>query len=248
MHRARERAVSTQSLKQVLYPELARPLSNSKGAAPGFHLKLDAADFFFLPGVPSEMKAMFEIHVLPFLDGLSTESGRILSQCWRCLGIWESELQRVMDPIEAALPAHAWLGYRTKPPENHLTLYFRQPDGAPTTDFESWKSKIREIMRPWTYTEADKDLEDLVNETLAAKKLRVALAESCTGGLTVQRLTRVPGASGQVWGAYVTYQTASKATMLGVDVPSDEAAISAETSRELARAAREKAGATLRPR
>jgi len=247
VYRERGREVTASALKQILYPQKARPLPNSTGMAPGFAAEIGKALCFFLPGVPAEMKPMFTDHVLPALRerarSRGVPAGQIFSHVWRCLKIWESELQRVMDPVESELPAGSWLGYRTKFPENHLTLYVRD-DGTPKArdTFNHWQKKIREILKPWTYTEADKDLEVLIAEKLGTEKASVALAESCTGGLTVQRLTRIPGSSQRVWGGVVTYQRAAKNTCLGLDLTSDESTVSAECTRQMAEAVRRKSG------
>ncbi len=244
----RNRPITSQSLKQILYPEGSIPLPNSKGMAPGFHCEIEGCQLFFLPGVPYEMKGMFVEHVLPSIQKhLAPELGstEILSHVWRCLGIWESELQRVMDPIEAALPSNAYLGYRTRPPENHLTLYWKPQNDQSSKDFESWKPKIREILTQWTFTEDNRDLEVVVGDALQKRKWKVALAESCTGGLAIQRLTRVAGASDWVWGGYVTYEIEAKSKMLGVRLDEWEQAVSAECSESLARAALESSGCEL---
>ncbi len=236
----RNREVTSQSLKQVLFPEGATALPNSKGMAPGFQCEIDNCCLFFLPGVPYEMKTMFTEHVMPKIQNrLATEMGsrEILSHVWRCLGIWESELQRVMDPIEAGLPNNAWLGYRTRPPENHLTLYWKRGESDSTSDFAQWQKKIREILSPWTYTEGNEDLEQVVGDGLRRRQLKVVLVESCTGGLGVQRLTRVAGASDYVWGGYVSYDVEAKGKMLGVNLKNADEAVSATCSEALARAA-----------
>jgi nicotinamide-nucleotide amidase len=191
---------------------------------------------------------MFAESVLPRLfelAGYDQTGPQLFSRVWKCLGIWESDLQRVMDPIEADLPAHAWLGYRTHYPENHLTLYYRRQSGDDQKVVADWEDRIRQILAPYTFTEEDKELEAIVSGLLQAKKAKIALAESCTGGLVTQRLTRIPGSSERIWGGFVSYQREAKKTMLAVDVASDEAAVSAECSRQLANAALEKSGCDL---
>jgi nicotinamide-nucleotide amidase len=235
----RKRPVTPQALKQVLYPKLATPLPNSNGMAPGFSFGLGTALFFFLPGVPSEMKRMFDDHVLPEIKRRGRERGKgaageIHHQTWRCLEIFESDLQKEMDPVEAILPHHAWLGYRTKFPENHLTLYFRISDAAQKLDCDHISRTIGSILKPWCYSDQNRDLEDLVLEGLEKKGWTIALAESCTGGLTTQRLTRVPGSSRFVWGGAIVYQSRAKHQLLNVTPASDEAAVSADCSRQLA--------------
>ena len=237
--------VSSQASKQVLYPQGTTPILNGKGLAPGFHCLLGHCRFYFMPGVPSEMKAMFTDSILPQILSFAAAHGQselILSHVWKCLELPESELQRLMDPIEVALPSNAWLGYRTRFPENHLTLYFRQPEHADHGAFDHWIERIRAILKQRCYTEEDKDLEALVLERLARLGYKVAFAESCTGGLTAQRLSRIGGASEFLWGGYISYRAEAKDLMLGVKVPSPEAAVSASCTRALAEHAKDQSG------
>lgn len=226
---SRGRPVTPQALKQALYPAKAIPLLNSAGMAPGFSMKIGATQFFFLPGVPREMKAIFCDHILP---AIKARNGEIRSRVWRCIGIWESDLQIQMDPIEKDLPPGAWLGYRTRFPENHLTLYARHD--LPLETFESIAARIGTTLKPWSYTESHQELEELILEKLHSRGWSVALAESCTGGLATQRLTRVPGASRGVWGGIVTYQTDSKRRLLDVVLRSPEDAVSEDCTNKLA--------------
>jgi nicotinamide-nucleotide amidase len=217
----------------VLYPSKTEPLPNPRGMAPGFHCKFEGCDFYFLPGVPSEMDVMFDESVLPRLG-----SGNLLARQWKCLGVWESELQNAMDPVDAQLPPSMWLGYRTRFPENHLTLYAQ---GDPEA-FAKMGDRIAGLVEKWTYTETGDELEALVLKELEASNRKLALAESCTGGLIAQRLSSIPGASGHFWGEYTVYTREAKEVMLGVTVSSEAETVAAATSRRLAEAASLKCG------
>jgi nicotinamide-nucleotide amidase len=244
----RSRTVTKQSLKQVLYPQLSEPLANDVGMAPGFHCRMGRCEFFFCPGVPSEMRPMVTKNFIPAVEQRATKDGlggSVLSHSWWCLGIWESELQRLMDPIEAALPPGSWLGYRTKTPENRLTLYARDSGPDARSLFEEWKVKIRECVSKWSYSEENLELEDIIASGLKKRAWRLALAESCTGGLAAKRLTLVPGSSDRIWGSYVCYQVAAKDRMLGVKLQSSEEAVSLDCTRRLAEAARAKSGCDM---
>ena len=227
----RGREVTPATLKQVLYPEATQIIPNIKGLAPGFYFELGNCTLFFLPGVPMEMEAMFQESVLPLIKNLFQVS-KLLSHTWRCLGIPESQVQELMNPIEKILPKGCYLGYRTFFPENHLTLYWEESQGQKS--FESTKLSIRQLLKSWAYTEEDKEIEQVVVEELIKQKKTIALAESCTGGLTLQRMTRVPGASNVVWGGYTTYQIAAKDKMLGVKLKNSEAGVSQNCSTQLA--------------
>ena len=100
-------------------------------------------------------------------------------------------------------------------------------------------------MKPWTYTEGDREIEQVVVDELIQQKKTVAVAESCTGGLVVQRLTRIPGASNVVWGGYTAYQMAAKEKMLGVKIANSEEAVSQSCSNQLATRAKNQSGCDL---
>ncbi len=241
-----KRTVTPALLKQALYPETAEPIPNQVGLAPGFSCVVGKCRFYFLPGVPREMKGMVTDWVLPDLARrLGSATGDLLSHSWRLLGIAESDLQTRLGEVQASLPKEAWLGYRTHNPENHLTLYYRSLDGKPTKAFDALRDRIRGIVEPWCYTEDGKTLEEVVLAELIARKARLATAESCTGGLMAQRLTRVPGASEGVWGGATVYQIDAKAALLDVKLTHPGEAVSAACSRRLAESILEKSGATV---
>ncbi|MFM8313760.1 MAG: CinA family nicotinamide mononucleotide deamidase-related protein [Deltaproteobacteria bacterium] len=238
----RGREVTPATLKQILYPEATEVIPNSKGLAPGFYFQFQKATLFFLPGVPMEMEAMFEETVLPNIRNLFRVS-KLWSNTWRCLGIHESQVQELMNPVEKNLPEGCYLGYRTFFPENHLTLYWAEEKKL--KGFEEAKIKIAQILAPWTYTEGDRELEQVLVEELIRQKKKIALVESCTGGLTLQRLTRVPGASNVVWGGYTSYQVEAKETMLGVKLNSPEEGVSQYCSTQLVTQAKKLSGCDL---
>ncbi|NDC24709.1 MAG: competence/damage-inducible protein A, partial [Proteobacteria bacterium] len=108
--KARGRSVTEQTLKQVLIPEQTSPIPNPVGSAPGFQFEHQGCLFFFLPGVPDEMRSMFNESVLPQIIKKTARQGRVVSKVWRCIGVVESELQRLMVSVEAGLPQGMWLG------------------------------------------------------------------------------------------------------------------------------------------
>ncbi|NBX75316.1 MAG: CinA family nicotinamide mononucleotide deamidase-related protein [Proteobacteria bacterium] len=240
---ARKRQVTEQTLKQVAIPRTVEVIPNYAGLAPGFSFSYQGCHFFFLPGVPDEMKPMFSASVLPKLVSLAPPQGQVESFLWRCIGIVESELQRLMVSIEKKLPEGMWLGYRTRFPENYLYLYcMEENENLRTQKIDEWKSQIEPLVAPYCYGNAEKDLEEWVFDLLKKRKMKIALAESCTGGLVVQRLTRVPGASDWVWGGFVSYQIDAKEKMLGVKLKQPSDAVSPECTLALAKNALSKSG------
>lgn len=238
----RKRAVTPQGLKQIVYPAAAEPIFNPKGLAVGFSFVHNDCELFFLPGVPHEMKAMFSEAVAQKIIAKGKTGELVHHHVWKCLDIPESELQRLMDPIEKELPPYAYLGYRTKFPENYLTLYMRGKEKP--KDFAEFTNKIGKILAPFAYAQSDLSLEEIILDELKKQKKTIVFAESCSGGIACHRLTNVPGASESVFGSYTVYQVAAKEQMLGLKV-SDEGAVSRECSLELAKRAKAQSGASI---
>lgn len=234
--KARQRAITEHTLKQVVIPQGTEVIPNEVGLAPGFSFEYQGCNFFFLPGVPDEMKAMLEKTVLPKVASLAPFHGEVETFIWRCIGIVESELQRLMVPIEKSLPSGMWLGYRTRFPENYLYLYcLEKNEDFRRKKLDEWSAKINPIVESFCYGNAERDLEDWILDLLEQKKMKIALAESCTGGLVVHRLTHVPGASKWVWGGFVTYQVNAKDVILDVKLKKEEDAVSSECTLALAK-------------
>lgn len=241
-YQKRGQPLNPHALKQALYPEFTTPLPNSAGMAPGFRAVIDNCICIFLPGVPLEMKAIFQEQVKPTLNSIKgfAQTGVLQKRVWRCLGIFESQLQLEMDPIEKNLGQDAWLGYRTHFPENHLTLYYR---GKDLRELESMVSQIDCILDRWCYSRTDDDIESTVFRQLRTQGARVALAESCTGGLVANRLTRNAGASDILWGGIVAYSLPAKKSLMNLAFSRADDAVSESSALQMAESLRSKSDA-----
>ena len=243
----RKREVTATNLKQVLYPDKGRAILNPVGLAPAFCVQLKECRLYFMPGVPLEMKGIWNETVKKEVAELHHSSGAVSVKHhgWRLLGIPESEVQRLMDPVEALLPKGAWLGYRTHFPENHLVLYVSSATAQADSVFQTFRVKIAPLVAPFVYSEQEKELEVLIHEALKEQKLTLALAESCTGGLASSRLTRYPGLSDHYWGSEVVYMRQAKNDLFGLGLTHDEQTVSAETTQRLAEALFKKSQASI---
>ena len=227
-YQERKRAVTTQALRQVRYPKKAKVIENDVGLAPIFYCTLKNCLFIFFPGVPSEMKSAF-IKALPLIrENQKALDAKIKNHTWRCLGIWESDLQRLMDPVESKLSKDYWLGYRTVYPENHLTLYAKSAN----SQWDTLVEEIELILKPYCYS-TQYDLESFLIQLLQSKNLSICFAESATGGLATHRLSQVPGASHVLFGGLVPYLKNAKAKLLGVHPGTEVLFFSAFSCREL---------------
>ncbi len=213
-------------LKQADLPEGADWLPNPVGTAPGIWMEKEGKIAIAMPGVPTEMEAMFEREVLPRLQ--RRISGEVLR--WRILrfsGIGESALtDRLGELMQSNNPT---LGTLVKPGEVWLRIAAKaQTEEEANTMLDEMEAKVRERVGEWLIAVGDEPIEVLVGEKLKAQGLTIATAESITGGLVCSTLINVPGSSQYVRGGIVAYCDALKMHLLGVpwEVLQKEGAVS----------------------
>lgn len=226
---------------QAEVPEGATVLPNPVGTAPGLVLESEGRLVVLLPGVPREMKALFD----PPLDALLRErfAGRLRplrQRTLRTTGVAESRLAEV---VEEALPADTGplsLAFLPEPGAVDIRLTTR----ADEEEAERWFGRIEERLRAAlgdaVYGRGEGDLADAVGELLRARAATLAVAESCTGGMVGERITGIPGSSDYFVGGVIAYADRVKVGSLGVSTETLEAegAVSEPVAREMASGAR----------
>ena len=202
---------------QVMIPEGATVLENRHGSAPG--IWIDDAEgrwVAMLPGVPREFRGMTEDALLPRLVARGAGGRVIRSRTLRTTGIAESAVadrlgDLAKDPLGVSLAyLPGWEGVDLR-----LTVRGVPADEADAR-LETAAAALRERVEPWLYGEGDADLAEAVLTDLRARGWRLAVAESCTGGMLGMRLTAVPGASDVMVGGVIAYDNAVKVAQLGV--------------------------------
>lgn len=238
------RAMPEVNLKQADLIEGATSVPNARGSAPGQWAEQDGRRVFLLPGPPGEMKGMFEEQVVPLLRQAS--SAVIRRRVLRLVG-GESDVEQVVAPLYKTFdnPQTTILGGAGQV-ELHLTARGGSVEEAEDR-IEALARGLRERLPGRIFTESGQDLAEVVAALLVERGLRLALAESCTGGLLAARLTDVPGSSRFLDRGYVTYGDAAKVALLGVPEPLLGAvgAVSEEVARAMAEGARRAAGADV---
>lgn len=233
----RGRTITENQRKQADRPRGATVIENPRGTAPGFSLMVDGCRFVSVPGVPREFDGMIdEVVIAPLRDGSAPREMRLL----KCFGIAEAEVDARLDGLAIEFPM-VRQGYRAHFPEIHVTLR------AEFTDVEQLEAAHRravEALAVETFSTSDDDYAEVVLRTLRDKGYRLALAESCTGGLIGDMLTDVPGSSDVLWGGAVVYANEAKLGLLGVSAEELEAhgAVSEEVVRRMARGALDLSG------
>ena len=246
--RFRERGftVTPNNLRQVRVPSGAVVLTNDAGLAPGFSVRLGQAEIFFTPGVPREMKAIFDTGIAPRVSALLEGAPATARRVWRVSGMGESHvahrLRGVMDGIDDAT-----LHFRIAYPENLVTVVARRASQADADAvINQLDIRMRERLGGAVYGINDETLPLLIGRALTARRETIATAESCTGGLIGDLLTDVAGSSAYFLGGVIAYSNDVKRAQLGVSEATLAAhgAVSAECVREMAAGVRARLGTT----
>ncbi|MFO7665994.1 MAG: competence/damage-inducible protein A [Desulfobacterales bacterium] len=245
--RKRQRLINSLNKKQALLPEGSKCLENPVGSAPGFTVRIENCIFFFLPGVPSEMKKMLSEKVIPeilALRGGVREYSIIRSIS--TFGLTEAAVNENLMSIIDDYPGIK-LGLRATFPEIHVKLYARGRDEKTVSELlERATESVLNKLGNRVLSIKGEPMELAVGKLLKSKKATISVAESCTGGLVSNMLTNVPGSSDYFLFSGVTYSNDSKIKLLGVqkDVIEKHGAVHEETAKEMAVCARRIAGAT----
>jgi nicotinamide-nucleotide amidase len=227
---------------QALIPRGATAWPNANGTAPGLLIEHGGRPVILLPGVPAEMEGLAREYVVPHLramTGLTVESFTL-----RTYGVFETMLHERIGTLPQGWPG-ASLAYLPSWQGVDLRVTAAGEDAAAVRDTaRRAHEELLALVSAVTYAEGTRGLEEVVGELLLARGWRMAIAESCTGGLLAKRLTDTPGASRYLERGFVTYSNQSKLDLLGVDPATLAAhgAVSAEVAAQMAAGAAERAG------
>jgi nicotinamide-nucleotide amidase len=237
------RTLSPTNEKQADVIEGASVLANPRGTAPGQWLEHEGRTLVLLPGPPGEMKPMFEAEVLPRLRERVGETSVVRRRVLKIASMPEGEVDQIAAPVYSTFqnPKTTILG---SPGQVELHLV-AQAASVSESDrrIDELAAALRSALPDRIYSDDGRDLPAVVLELLRERALRLALAESCTGGLLGARLTDVPGASEVLERGFVTYSNRAKVDELGVpeSLLALGGAVSAEAAAAMAAGARQAA-------
>lgn len=242
---AANRPMAECNRRQGYIPEGAIALENNNGTAPGVIVEKGEKVVIMLPGPPREMIPMFEYKVIPYLR---TKSESIIkSRTLRVVGVGESSIQELLQEIFDSQTNPTVAPY-AKDGEVHLRLTAKcsNESEADALIYELEK-KITSILKDNIYGYDEESLEYVIYKLLSDRKLTVATAESCTGGMVSSRLTNVSGVSSVFMNSIVTYSNEAKMKFLDVkeDTLRQFGAVSAETAKEMADGIRKVSGTDI---
>jgi nicotinamide-nucleotide amidase len=244
----KERGIPWQArfARMALIPKGAT-LLDPGGMICGFTLNQGGARLFFLPGVPRQMRLLFDTYVFPALVEWSGPGQYLAERTLRVFGLPEAVLESLVHRFHPTPPGMT-VGYYPNFPETHLTMTLHGQDReALEAAMADYIATLSHRLGEALISVSDAALEELVGQTLRERRLTLAVAESCTGGLIGHRLTEVPGSSDYFLGGVVGYSNQAKIDLLGVSAQTLEqhGAVSPETAAAMATGARLAFGADV---
>ncbi len=237
---------SENNRRSARYPAGAEVRQNEVGTAPAFTIRIGRCQFFFLPGVPSEFDFFVKDFVLPWIQASWPEGSTVTVQL-KTLHWGESHLAEAFQDYSRLFPK-VRLGYRAHAPEVWLKL--TASGASRDAALRSLEPAIDEALRRVGDTVFGRDEEELnqvVHRLLTERKVTLSTAESCTGGLTAQQITLLPGSSAYFLGGVVSYSNDLKEKLLGVPAETLEkyGAVSPQVAKAMALGALERLGSDL---
>jgi nicotinamide-nucleotide amidase len=234
--------------KQAMFPKGAEVIPNSRGTAPGFSLLVKEKLIFVIPGVPAEARMMLTYGVIPVLRKNFPQNEQYSAkQTIKTFGLSEAAVDEKLKDIDfAAMGVN--VGFYPVFPENHVVLISRhKTQEEAQKNLQKAQDEVAARLQDFIFSYGEKTMEEVIAGLLTEKKLTIAVAESCTGGLITNRLTDVAGSSNYLERGLVTYSNAAKISMLGVPAAIIEkhGAVSKETARLMAEGVRKLAGTDL---
>jgi len=227
------RTISPSNLKQIYLPEGAKIIINQYGTAPAMILEKDNKIVCSFPGVPHEMKNLIEENLVPYLKEKFPPSVIKKSKILKITGLGESSVNELIRD------------YINKQTNFSFGIYANLEDiqvqittQAPTEKeveklLQSSVNQLTKILDNYVYGSNEETIEEVVGNLLKTKKLKVAVAESCTGGMMGEMITRIPGSSEYFQGGVISYNVRVKEDLL--KVPSKVTKKYGEVSRQVAK-------------
>ena len=231
------------NLSQAEYPEGAEQLANRWGTAPGLFLEHRGASIFALPGVPAEMRRMFEEHAAPRLQKGGGSGGVLVSRVLRIWGHGESAVASMLDDLYHA-SANPSMAFLASEGEVKVRLSAKaESEAAARRLIAPVEQEVRRRLGSSVFAADGQTLEGILLDELRARGWTIGAAESLTAGMAAARLTRLPGSSDVFRGAVAPYSADLKSSLLGV--PPEVIETCGEVSRETAAAMAEGAARVL---
>jgi len=210
------KTISPSNLKQVYLPEGAKIIINQYGTAPAMILEKDNKIICSFPGVPHEMKNLIEENLIPYLKEKLPPSMIKKSKTLKITGLGESSVNELIrDYINRQ--TNFSFGIYANPENIQVQITTQAPTEKEVEKLlQSSINQLTKILGNYVYGTDKQSLEEVMGNLLKTKKLKVAVAESCTGGMLGEMITRIPGSSKYFQGGVISYNAKVKKDLLKV--------------------------------
>lgn len=229
--------ISNVNRQQAFVPSRAKVLHNAYGTAPGMWIAMEKTTIVSLPGVPFEMKSLLTNEVIPMVMA-TFDRPYIYHKTIMTYGMGESSIANIIEDWEDKLPSFIKLAYLPNLGKVRLRLTAKGSDRSVIEERVRLESKklyslIGDII---TGEEESGTIEAVVAKLLTDKHLKLATAESFTGGKIAEQFTAIPGASAFFLGSIVSYATEMKVNLLNVpnELIQEHSVVSAEVAEAMA--------------
>ena len=248
LFKKRDRKLTEININQAKVPEIAEVIRNQYGTAPGLWIEKENKVFIIMPGVPYEMKGMMESSVLNRLEEIIGEEKFFVERkILLTTGIPESLLYERLGNLDELLGG-AKLAFLPNQFGVKLRLTVEEADKESAKNkLSETEQKIRTKVGRYIYGSDNQSLEEVIGILLSDRELKIAVAESCTGGLIGDMLTNVSGSSDYFERGIVSYSNASKVEILKVneDTIAELGAVSREVAMQMAEGVKSTSGADI---
>ena len=200
--------------KQAYFPKEAYILKNDNGTAPGCIMEKESKMIVVLPGPPKEMESMFENYVKPYLSKLTDDV--IESEVLRIIGVGESKVENdILDIIDSQ--TNPTIATYAKGYECTLRITAKAKSVEEAKELiKPMSDEMKRRFGQSLYATGETSIEEVVAKMLVENNLKIAVAESCTGGMVSASLINYPGISSVFMEGCVTYSNEAKMKSLGV--------------------------------
>ena len=200
--------------KQAYFPKEAYILKNDNGTAPGCIMEKEGKMIVVLPGPPREMESMFENYVKPYLSKLTDDV--IESEVLRIIGVGESKVENdILDIIDSQ--TNPTIATYAKGYECTLRITAKAKSVEEAKELiKPMSDEMKRRFGQSLYATGETSIEEVVAKMLVENNLKIAVAESCTGGMVSASLINYPGISSVFMEGCVTYSNEAKMKSLGV--------------------------------
>ncbi|MCK8824265.1 competence/damage-inducible protein A [Fuchsiella alkaliacetigena] len=241
------REMTENNLSQAYLPAGAKPIINSWGTAPGILMEHQEQIIFSTPGVPREMREMMEETIIPYLEERMASKELIKSKVLKVCGYGESTLEAKIKDIlqQQSNPTIALLAGKSQI-KLRITAKAESEKEAQSLITKE-ETRLRARLKEAIFAVDEETMEEVVAVALKEQGLRLAAAESCTGGLISHRLTNVPGSSKYFKQGVVAYSKQAKKELLAVSncILAEYGVVSPQVAEEMALGVKELAQSDL---